>query len=133
MVSGFEVSFKHSPAVAVGGSNQLQFLIRDTFGKPVETENFLGSPMHLVIVKDDLSVYLHAHPENMVGGVGPIIFNQSFTKPGAYRLFAQFRPRNTSLPAGEAILVKFQVRVEGGGPSPAAISADSDPATVPLK
>jgi hypothetical protein len=121
-VSGFEVSFKHPQVVAVEGTNQLQFFIRDASGKPIETENFLGSPMHLVIVKDDLSVYLHAHPENIVGGTGPIIFNQSFTKPGAYRLFAQFRPWNTTLPAGEAILVKFQVSVVAkGSASPRAL------------
>jgi hypothetical protein len=88
--------------------------------------------MHLVIVKDDLSVYLHAHPENMVGGAGPINFKQSFTKPGAYRLFAQFRPRNTTLPADKAILVNFQVRVDArGSPTPLIVAYRSRPSAVP--
>jgi hypothetical protein len=120
-VSGFEINFQHPQTLVVGGTNRFQFVIRDGSGNPIETENFLGSPMHLVIVKEDLSVYLHAHPENKVGGTAPIVFSQSFAKPGAYRLFAQFRPRNTNLPEDEAILVKFQVRVEVGGRSPAAV------------
>jgi hypothetical protein len=110
--SGCQVCFQHPDTFTVARTNQFQFVIRDAAGNPLDTENFLGSPMHLIIVKDDLSVYLHAHPESRREGGGPITFRQSFNKPGEYRLFAQFRPWHSKLPPEDAILAKFQVRVE---------------------
>jgi hypothetical protein len=126
IVSGFEINFEHPKRLTAEGTNQFQFFIRNGSGKPVETESFLGSPMHLVIVNDDLSVYLHAHPESL-GGRAPITFRQPFTKPGVYTLFAQFRPRHTELPAGEAILVRFQARVEANGSPPLSSPTSPQP------
>ncbi len=115
--SRYQVTFKHSEPLATDRTNQLQFSIHDPSGNPVETENFLGAPMHLVIVKDDLSVYLHAHPESRGAPSSPIQFTQSFNQEGNYKLFAQFRPKNAKLPEGETILEEFPVTVGGLRPA----------------
>jgi hypothetical protein len=112
--SGCQITFKHTEPLVSGRTSSLQFLIRDAAGKEIETENFLGASMHMVMVKDDLSVCLHAHPINP-GFPDPVIgFSQIFSKPGRYKLFAQFRPKGTDLPVDEAILAEFQVEVMPG-------------------
>jgi len=67
--------------------------------------------MHLVAIKDDLSVFLHAHPEPRIGGEPAVRFSQIFTKEGTYMLFAQFRPAKTKLPPDDALLAEFYVNV----------------------
>jgi len=109
---GYQIALKHSEPLVAGGTNQLQFRIEDLRGNPVRTENFLGAPMHLILVKEDLSVYLHAHSDNHTTIVDPTIyFTQTFPQPGRYKLFAQFRPNKTKLPPEESILAEFQVDV----------------------
>jgi hypothetical protein len=116
---GYQITFKHTEPLVCGQTSSLQFLIRDGAGRETETENFLGASMHMVIVRDDLSLCLHSHPVD-VGFVDPVInFNQIFSKPGNYKLFAQFRPKGTDLAADDAILAEFQVRVEAGQPASA--------------
>jgi hypothetical protein len=111
---GYQITFKHTEPLVSGQTSSLQFLIRDAAGKEIATENFLGASMHMVMVKDDLSVCLHAHPID-VGFADPVIaFSQIFAKPGNYKLFAQFRPKGSNLPPDEAILAEFGVRVEAG-------------------
>ena len=111
LASGYQVTLKHTEPLLAGNAASLQFLIRDSHGREIVTENFLGAPMHLVIVKDDLSVYRHAHPEHQENPDPLVSFNQFFPDPGNYKLFAQFRPLGTSLPAEEAILATFLIRV----------------------
>jgi hypothetical protein len=109
--SGYQVTFKHTEPLVSGGTASLQFLIRDAAGREIQTENFLGAAMHMVIVKDDLGVCLHAHPID-VGFADPVItFSEIFAKPGTYKLFAQFRPKGTNLPPDDAILAEFPVTV----------------------
>lgn len=116
MRSGYQITFKHTEPLMSGQTSSLQFLIRDAAGRETETENFLGASMHMVIVKDDLSVCLHAHPISP-GFPDPVIgFSQIFSTPGRYKLFAQFRPKGTDLPPDEAILAEFQVEVTPGQP-----------------
>jgi hypothetical protein len=109
--SGYRITFNHSAPLVTGATNQLQFSIQDPTGKSPELENYLGTPMHLVILKDDLSVYLHGHPERLGPGSAALRFQQTFTKPGAYKLFAQFRPKEAKLPADETNLAEFRVTV----------------------
>ena len=84
--------------------------------------------MHLVIVKDDLSVYLHAHPDHQdMDAPQPVIsFTQLFAKEGRYKLFAQFRPKGTTLPADDAILAEFYLTVAKGTDTPAG-TAEKNP------
>ena len=115
VVAGYQVTLSHPEPLIAGKTNQLQFVIRDAAGSPIETENFLGASMHLVIVSDDLSVYLHGHPESRSAGDRTIRFNQIFAKPCACKLFAQFRPGNSKLPVDSAILAEFYVNVAASG------------------
>jgi len=109
--SGYKVSFHHNKPLTTGNTNLLEFNIRDANGAPVATENYLGAPMHLVLVRTDLSVFLHAHPEPLGKFTSAITFRQTFQEAGDYKLFAQFRPQKTKLPADEAILVEFLATV----------------------
>jgi hypothetical protein len=109
--SGYRVTLKHSEPLLMGRTNQLEFTIRDDSGKDVAVENFLGAAMHLVAVRDDLSVYLHGHPELPQENDPKIHFRMAFSNQGTYKLFAQFRPAKTKLPADEAIVAEFYVNV----------------------
>jgi hypothetical protein len=109
--AGYQINLTHPEPLVSGRTNQFQFTIHDAAGKPEELENFLGAPMHLVLVREDLSVYLHAHPENRGGGEQTIRFRQAFAKPGTYNLFAQFRPKEAKLLADDAILAEFAIKV----------------------
>jgi hypothetical protein len=109
--AGHEIALSYHGDLRAARTNQLQITVRDSSGKQVGTEFFLGALMHLVIVKDDLSVYLHGHAENHDKSQPTIYFNQMFPQPGKYKLFAQFRPMKTKLPLDEAILAEFWVEV----------------------
>lgn len=65
----YRVSLAHRKPLAAERSESLRFTIRDTSGSPAALENYLGESMHLVIIKDDLSEYVHTHPgEGTEGG-----------------------------------------------------------------
>jgi hypothetical protein len=110
---GYKLSFGHPDQMKVGTTNRLEFVIRDAEGNVVATDNFLGAAMHLVAVKDDLSVFLHGHPDNHSVVTTNVFFNQMFPQAGNYRLFVQYRPGPAKLPMDEALLAEFPVRVAG--------------------
>jgi hypothetical protein len=109
--AGYEITLSPVGELRTGKTNQLQIVVRDSTGRQVGTEFYLGALMHLVLVKDDLSVYLHGHAQNHDKSQPTIYFNEMFPKPGNYKLFAQFRPAKTKLPPDEAILAEFWVKV----------------------
>ncbi len=111
LVSGYLVSLNHPVPLLTGSTNLLEFRINDSSGTAVTTENYLGAPMHVVIVREDLSVFLHAHPESKAASDPVIRFRQSFAQPGIYKVFAQFRLWKSKLPPGEALLAEFYVTV----------------------
>ncbi len=126
--SGYEVAINHAETFVAGRTNQFQFSIRDSHGGRVTTENFLGAPMHLVIMRDDLSTCLHAHPDHRIAGDPRISFTQVFPQEGTYKLFAQFRPAGTPLPPDEALLAEFYVQVGKAEPGVARrVSSSNDP------
>src|SRR5205823_5694575 len=43
----YPVAFTHSSSLITGQTNQLEFVIHDAAGNPVEIENYLGAAMHL--------------------------------------------------------------------------------------
>ena len=112
---GYQLVLKpaQSPQVA-GQSNSFEVVVRDRLGNQVGTEFFLGALMHLIIVKDDLSTYAHAHAAEHLKSREPVSFQHIFPRPGDYKIFAQFRPQKTKLPPDEALLAEFWVRVERG-------------------
>jgi hypothetical protein len=110
-VSGFEVSLAHDEPLVAPATNEFVFTIRDHSGALIQTEDFLGGPMHMVVVKDDLSDYRHAHPEPPPAGTSEIRFRQVLNGPGKYKMFAQFRPLGSRLAPGEALLAEFYLNV----------------------
>lgn len=111
LTAQYQVQIRNSENLFAGATNEISFLVKDQAGVPVELENFLGTSMHLVIVKDDLSEYLHAHPEGRDTRDGAIRFRQVFSTPGRYKMFAQFRPKIAQLPPDEAVPAEFSVSV----------------------
>jgi Cu+-exporting ATPase len=110
-VSGFEISISHNEPLIAGIPNALVFTIRDGSGQIIETEDFLGAPMHLVGIGENLVDFRHAHPETAVSSAAGIRFRQVLEEPGKYRLFAQFRPVGARLGPDEALLAEFYVDV----------------------
>lgn len=110
---GYDILLKPAEAVLVAGkTNSFAVIVRDETGNQVGTEFFLGALMHFVIVKDDLSVYHHAHAKEHWRSGRTVTFEQVFPTAGLYKIFAQLRPEKTKLPPDEAILAEFWVRVD---------------------
>ena len=109
-VAGLEVALKHNQTLMAGDSNEFVFTIRDESGRLIQTEDFLGAPMHMVVIKANLSGYRHSHPEPLVRGETEVRFRQILEEVGTYKIFAQFRPAGCGLPRDEALLASFDVK-----------------------
>ncbi len=116
--SGYRVTLVSPEPLATGRTNQLQFSIQDASGNAVELENYLGVPMHLVMVKEDLTACLHAHPDLVTAATPALHFSPVFASQGIYKLFAQFRPAKAKLPADESVVAEFYVNVARGPRAP---------------
>jgi hypothetical protein len=110
---GYDILLKSSePILVVGKTNSFEVIVREETGNQVGTDFFLGALMHFVVVKDDLSVYRHAHAREHWKSGRTVSFEQVFPQPGLYKIFAQFRPEKTKLPPDDAILAEFWVKVD---------------------
>jgi hypothetical protein len=112
VVGDYQVRLRHDGTPQSTQTNLLQFEFTDNLGQPIPVENFLGAPMHLVLVNEERTTFLHAHPESHLPGASLVKFNQVFSLPGRYKLFAQFRPQTAKLPPDEAFLAEFWVEVK---------------------
>jgi hypothetical protein len=82
-------------------------------GAPVkDLERYLGAFAHALIVNEELTEYIHAHPEEQLEGTtvqsggGPeVVFHTLFPKGGRYRAWIQFQR------AGKLSTVTFTFRV----------------------
>lgn len=144
IVDGYLVNIHHETLVL--GENQIAFEIKDSNGELVELDNYLGAAMHLAIISDDLTQFVHAHPDegmemgghDHAGGLIPVAradvghghsdvlaqanFHTAFEKKGEYRAFAQFRPKGAVLEPDEALTAAFWIRVaDAPQASPSAI------------
>lgn len=140
IVENYQVAFKPNEPVIKGVETPLSFDIRTRTGQNVEVEPYLGADMHLAVIKDDLTQFIHTHPEghemDMSGHNGmfrvikeakahgveeenptseaadkTIDFHVVFPEPGLYKAFAQFRPRGSALPHDDALTASFWLRV----------------------
>ena len=89
------------------GTAQLTFTIRRPDGKPLTKYRTGSGPhtgVHLIVVRDDLSVIIHRHPP--IGPNGRIVQPVDFPSPGPYRVLVDAYPalggalRNFQLHAG---------------------------------
>jgi hypothetical protein len=103
----YRIVFRHPEVLLAGETNRLEFTINDQSGAVVPTENFLGAAMHLVMIKEDCSVFLHGHPVNHGSVATNVIFSQIFPESGRYKFFLQYRPSGMGLPSDAALLEEF--------------------------
>jgi hypothetical protein len=96
--------------LVAGRAQPLTFRLADAkTGAPVtDVEPYLGALGHTLILSEDTSEFVHAHPHGEPGQThgGPdVTFEAKMPKPGAYRIWTQFKRR------GEVTLTEFTVAV----------------------
>jgi len=112
------------PALTINKSTEIIVNIKKNGKDVTNLENYLAALGHMVVISEDASIYLHVHPMeagdkghsehgNMkmdsvkVTKSGPnVVFHTNFTKPGIYKVFAQFNP------GGKLITTNFVVNVK---------------------
>src|SRR3989338_10231586 len=62
-VRSYQVALEIAEPVAKEHLHELNFDIHSLTGTEIAVEKYLGEKMHLVIIKDDLKQFIHAHPE----------------------------------------------------------------------
>jgi hypothetical protein len=78
-----------SATFAAGRSQRLEFVIHGPGGAPVTTYNFVhDKPLHLVVIRRDLTGFQHLHPEMTPDGTWGI--DLTLAEPGSYRMIADF-------------------------------------------
>ena len=121
---GVTVSLQVTPAKLISGEETdipIHFTDEKT-GEPVTNlQRYLGAFGHAMMLSDDMTEHVHAHPEEMLEGTaiteggGPdLTFHALFPKPGVYRLWLQYQ-RN-----GKLSTIPFTVRVTRPGETFAA-------------
>jgi hypothetical protein len=120
---GVSVSLQATPAKLVSGEEtDIPILFTDEkTGEPVkDLQRYLGAFGHAMMLSDDMTEHVHAHPEEMLEGTavtdggGPdLTFHALFPRPGVYRIWLQFQ-RNDRLST-----IPFTVRVSRVGETPA--------------
>jgi hypothetical protein len=114
-VNGVTVELQLDPSKLVSGEETdvpIHFTDEKT-GQPVkDLQRYLGAFGHAMMLNDDMTEHVHAHPEEMLEGTtvtsggGPdLVFHALFPKPGHYRVWLQFLRQDT------LSTVPFTVRV----------------------
>lgn len=123
--NGYDVEFAYT-APLVGDVATIRYTVRKD-GVPVtDLVPYLGAAMHVAIVKNDLSEFIHTHGEVHPPGYvaptnlknhqhtpppaqfGPIVEAHAvFPSPGLYTVFGEFKDAN-----GAIVATRFTVRVE---------------------
>jgi hypothetical protein len=147
VVDKYQVHADYPTPIVMGRETDIHFTIEDYTGNGIELEPYLGADMHLAVIRDDLSSYIHTHPEghsemddhhsykfiNTALAHGPegdpipdkeVHFTVNFPEAGVYKMFAQFRPKGIDLPADQSLVAEFFVRVAESGPAYAASAPD---------
>jgi hypothetical protein len=99
--AGTTVELRIAPSALVA-SEDLDLPVHFTnlaTGEPVrDLERYLGAFAHALIVNEELTEYIHAHPEEMLEGTaiksggGPdVVFHTLFPKGGRYKAWIQFQ------------------------------------------
>ena len=147
VLGDYQVAISYPEPIVVGRDTNIDFAVKDVIGQGVILEPYLGATAHLAVIKDDLTVYLHTHPEEHGGLMEetnylheslrfipqalahgmeegtPIIpasqisFNVNFPKAGIYKMFLQFRPEGIELPKDQSLVGEVYVNVFESGPA----------------
>lgn len=85
----FELKFK---ALTAHQHLQMAFTVKDANSmEPIELETYLGSAGHVVIVSEDLEIFLHVHPTDETSIEQTVSYTTSFPVPGIYKVWGQFK------------------------------------------
>jgi protocatechuate 3,4-dioxygenase beta subunit len=113
-----QVSLRTLGTVAPGQPIAIELAIAGADGQPITAfETFQEKQLHLIVVRDDLGEFIHAHPAHQGDGV----FTLDLTVPtaGNYTLFADYKP------AGQAEQVSaLALAVPGSAPTPPTVQGD---------
>lgn len=122
--NGVTVELQIEPSQLIAGEElDVPIHFTDTAsGEPVKNlQRYLGAFGHAMMLNEDMTEHVHAHPEEMLEGTditsggGPdLVFHALFPRPGHYRIWLQFL-RNDKLST-----VPFTVRVLRAGETVAA-------------
>lgn len=78
-----------------GEETNIELFLYDSAGKPIEKYDVNHEKlMHLIIVSEDMTEFMHIHPE--YAGKGKFEAAASFAKSGTYKLFADFIPTGSA-------------------------------------
>jgi len=142
-VGGYKVTLNLTEPVPAGHDHDLSLSVLQSDGWPAILDDYLGALMHLAVIKDDWSEFLHTHPEDSshthagaslelvpralangggheggestnMAGQDRINFHVNFPMPGLYRAFAQFRPADANLDQDDYLLAAFWIEVKDG-------------------
>jgi len=94
-----------APTLVARRESVVRFHVSDAAsGAPVvDLEPYLGASGHLLVVSQDRTAALHAHPEGRPSR-GPIVaFGPVFPAPGRYKLWAQFQRKGAVVTAAFVI------------------------------
>lgn len=141
IVGDYQVTLKLNEPAVKGMETSLSFDVHTLTGQEIEVEPYVGADMHLAVIKDDLTQFIHAHPEGHEINVNEqhgalrviseakahgveeehatseaadktISFHVVFPESGLYRMYAQFRPKGTDFASDESLTASFWVRVD---------------------
>ncbi len=121
----YPVRLTTKPRVLKAGENtELHLLVEDPVThKPVTDYTIMHEKLyHLFVVSQDTTFFKHVHPEKQPDG--SFILNETFPKPGVYRILSDFYPAS-----GTPQLIATTVMVPGEGfkIEPAALKPDMTP------
>jgi len=134
-VDRYQLELDSHEGVEALRKSEIDIVISDVFGDSIELDQYLGADMHVAIIKDDLSVFIHAHPsehdaagdEHVHGNTSDgdstdhgtksltekeLSFVSTFPLGGVYKMFAQFRPTKSEFESDEALVGEFYINVE---------------------
>jgi hypothetical protein len=117
--NGIKVELQIDPSKVIAGEEAdvpIHFEDEKTGAPVTNLQRYLGAFGHAMMLSQDMTEHVHAHPEQMLEGTevkdggGPdLVFHALFPKPGHYRIWLQFQ-RNNVLST-----VPFTVRVLRAG------------------
>jgi hypothetical protein len=110
--------------VRAGEPGRLSFVVEGYDGRP--QTRYLDEQtkqMHVYVVRDDLAVFRHVHPE--MGSDGTWTGNLTLPEPGEYRVVAEFVARDEG-GNGDHVLLGDRATVRGGAVPAAVGSAAAD-------
>ncbi|MFC7530547.1 hypothetical protein [Actinoplanes sp. GCM10030250] len=100
-----------STTFRAGRSQRLEFMIHGPGGAPITTYSVVhDKPLHLIVIRRDLTGFQHLHPEMAPDGTWGI--DLTLAEPGSYRMIADF----TALVGGSQVVTTLgsDLTVAGG-------------------